>query len=135
MISASEIDNAFPEIEHGIIPLGGRVLVQLRTVREKTKSGIVLVEDSRDFNKTATQLGKVVALGPLAYCSRNTGAKWPEGSWVEPGDLVRVPRYGGDRMELDIPNTNDTAIFVLLGDHEIFAKIDPQVFEKIDQIL
>lgn len=135
MISASEIENAFPHIEHGIIPLGGRVLVQLRTVRSKTSSGIVLVEDSKEFNKTATQLGKVVCLGPLAYCSRNTGAKWPEGSWVVEGDLVRVPRYGGDRMEIEIPGSNDTAIFCLFSDHEIIAKIDPESFEKLDNIL
>lgn len=135
MIPASDIESAFPDIKHGIIPLGGRVLVQLRTVRSKTSSGIMLVEDSKEFNKTATQLGKVVGLGPLAYCSRNTGTKWPEGSWVVEGDLVRVPRYGGDRMELDIPDSKDTAIFCLFSDHEIIAKIDPESFEKLDNIL
>lgn len=135
MISASEVSTAFPEIAHGIIPLGGRVLVQLRTVRAKTTSGILLVEDTKDFNKTATQLGKVISFGPLAYRSRNTGELWPEGSWVDAGDLVRVPKYGGDRFEIPIEGTDDTAIFVLLSDHEISAKVNKEAFESIDKIL
>ena len=135
MISASDLQSAFPEIDPGLYPKGARVLVQLRTVREKTEGGIVLVEDSRQFNKANTQLGKMIHLGPIAYRNRETGQPWPEGTWVKAGDLVRVPKYGGDRFERKIPGTNDTAIFCIFSDHEIIAQIDPDAFSEIDEIL
>jgi co-chaperonin GroES (HSP10) len=115
--------------------MGSRVLVQLRTVREKTQGGIVLVEDTKAFNKSNTQLGKVVMLGPIAYCNRETARPWPEGVWARPGDFVRLPKYGGDRFERKIPGTSETAIFCLFSDHEIIAKVDPEAFEEIDEIL
>jgi len=135
MISASDLQTAFPDINPGLYPKGARVLVQLRTVREKTEGGIVLVEDSRQFNKANTQLGKMIYLGPIAYRNRDTGQPWPEGVWVKSGDLVRVPKYGGDRFERKIPGTKDTAIFCIFSDYEIIAQIDPEAFSEIDEIL
>lgn len=99
MISAAKLEEAFPDVTPGVKPLGARVLVQLRTVRAKTVSGIVLVDDTRTFNKANTQLGKVIALGPIAFCNRETGKTWNEGVWAEPGQFVRIPKYGGDRFE------------------------------------
>lgn len=135
MISASKLEEAFPEIDPGVAPLGTRVLVQLRTVRNKTASGIVLVDDTKQFNKVTTQLGKVVRIGPISFRNRETGNLWPEGVWARPGDFIRIPKYGGDRFERKIPGTEDTAIFCLFQDHEIIAKVDPSAFEEIDEIL
>lgn len=135
MIPASKLDEAFPLVMPGVAPLGTRVLVQLRTVRAKTQSGIVLVEDTKQFNKVTTQLGKVVAIGPIAFRNRETGQLWPEGVWARPGDYIRLPKYGGDRFERKIPGTDDTALFCLFQDHEIIAKVDPEAFEEIDEIL
>ena len=66
MISASQLETAFPQIDPGVHPFGARVLVQLRTVRSKTHAGIVLVEDTKTFNKSIAQMAKVVELGPIA---------------------------------------------------------------------
>lgn len=135
MISASDLSTAFPELDPGIHPLGARVLVQLRVVREKTTHGILLVQDTKDFNKASTQFAKVLELGPLSYKNRDSLVVWPEGTWVRPGELVRIPRYGGDRMERTIPGTEDTVVFAIFNDHEIIAKVDPSSFEEIDEIL
>ncbi len=136
MISASDRNTAFPDINPGIRPLGTRVLVQLRSVRKKTGAGILLVEDTKSFNKSLTQLAKVIRLGPIAYCNRSTGEKWPEGVWVKEGELVRVPKYGGDRMERPHPQDPDeTIILALFQDHEILSAIDLEVFDSLDQIL
>jgi co-chaperonin GroES (HSP10) len=135
MISASKLEEAFPVIDPGLWPKGANIIVQLRTVREKTASGLVLVEDTRTFNKANTQMAKVIRLGPIAYCNRETGIPWPEGVWVRPGDLVRVPKWGGDRFERKISGTDDTAIFCIFSDHEIKAQIDPAAFEEIDEII
>jgi len=135
MISAAKLEEAFPDVTPGVKPLGARVLVQLRTVRAKTVSGIVLVDDTRDFNKANTQLGKVIALGPIAFCNRETGKTWNEGVWAEPGQFVRIPKYGGDRFQRKIPGTEETAVFCIFSDHELIARVDPEAFEELDEIL
>lgn len=135
MIPASKLSEAFPEVMPGVTPLGARVLVQLRTVRTKTVSGIVLVEDTKQFNKSNTQLARLLIIGPIAFRNRETGDLWKEGVWARPGDYVRIPKFGGDRFERRIPGTDETAIFCLFSDHEIIAKIDPSAFEEIDEIL
>ena len=135
MISASTLAEAFPEVNPGVYPMGTRVLVQLRTVRSKTSSGIILADDTKSFNKVTTQLGKVVMLGPIAFRNRESGNLWPEGVWARDGEFVRVPKYGGDRFERKIPGTDDTALFCIFSDHELIAKVDPEAFEEIDEIL
>jgi co-chaperonin GroES (HSP10) len=135
MIPASKLDEAFPPVEPGVYPKGTRVLVQLRTVRSTTQSGLVIVEETKQFNKGNTQLAKVVYLGPIAYCNRETGQRWPEGTWVKPGDYVRIPKFGGDRFERQIAGSEDTVIFAIFQDHEIIAQVDPDAFEAIDEIL
>ena len=134
MIPASKLAQAFPEVHPGLYPKGARVVIQLRTVREKTESGLIVVNDTREFNKANTQLGKVIYLGPIAYCNRDTGQRWPEGVWVKPGDLVRVPKFGGDRFDRKIPGSEDRATFCIFNDHEIIAQVDPDAFEELDEI-
>jgi co-chaperonin GroES (HSP10) len=136
MISASDLNTAFPNVVPGVRPLGPRVLVQLRTVRERTSSGIVMVNDTRDFNKSITQLARIISLGPIAFCNRSTGERWPEGVWANVGDFVRIPKHGGDRFERKIPGEKDeTAIFVTIQDHEILSIVEPEAFTEIDEIL
>lgn len=135
MISASTLDTAFPDVKPGVTPLGTRVLVQLRTVRNKTASGIVLVDDTKSFNKATTQLAKVIAFGPIAFKNRATGEAWPEGTWVDIGQYVRIPKFGGDRFERKIPGTDDTAIFCIFSDHELIARFDPEAYEELDEVL
>lgn len=135
MLSASELHSAFPEVNPGVKPLGARVLVQIRTVRRKTESGLILSDDTRAFNKSVTQLAKVVSLGQLAYCNRSTGEKWPEGVWVKPGDFVRIPRYGGDRFDRPLPEDRDeTVTFAIFQDHEILSLVEPEAFTSMDEI-
>ena len=135
MIPASKLEDAFPDVNPGKYPLGGRVMVQLRTVREKTQSGIVLVEDTKQFNKANTRLGKLVRVGPLAYRNRETGEIWREGVWAKIGQYVTIPQYGGSRFERKIPGTKETAIFATFNDYELIEVVDPEAFEELDEIL
>jgi len=135
MIPASKLEEAFPEVDPGKWPLGARVLVQLRTVREKTAGGILLVEDTKQFNKSNTQFAKLIRTGPIAFRNRDTGELWREGVWAKPGQFVTIPRYGGTRHERKIPGTQDTAIFATFSDHELIEIVDPEAFEELDEIL
>lgn len=129
-----KLEEAFPKVPHGVDPSGGRVVVQLRSPKRKTSGGIVLPDESKDFEKWNTATGKVIALGPLAYKDRNTGEMWPEGAWCKVGDYVRVPKWGGDRWEMPVPDAkhpDETARFVVYNDREIIGVIttDPSLFK------
>jgi len=102
-------------------------LVQLRRTKKKmTASGIILAEETRETEKWANMVAKVLAIGPLAYRNRDTMASWPEGSWVKVGDFIRVPKWGGDRWEVPVPGEDkneDKALFMVLNDHEVISKV------------
>ena len=118
---------AFPSVDPGAKPLGGRILVQLRRAKQKTTSaGIILVEETKETEKWQNMVAKVVEIGPLAFKHRDTMLPWPEGSWIEVGDYIRVPKWGGDRWEVPIEGADDhedPALFMVLNDHEVIVKI------------
>lgn len=123
----ADIAWAFPSVDPGAKPLGGRILVQLRRTKKKTTgSGIILVEETKEAEKWNNMVAKVVEVGPLAFKNRDTMQGWPEGSWVVAGDFIRVPKWGGDRWEVKVPEEDqfeDPALFMILNDHEIIAKV------------
>lgn len=130
----ADVERAFPTVDPGIEPLGGRVLVQLRRLGSKTKSGILLVEDTKETAKWNNQVAKVVKLGPLAYRNRDNGETWREGAWVKEGDFVRVPRWGGDRHEVPVKEAGavdgEPVIFVVFNDHELITKVTGDPLEQ-----
>lgn len=113
---------AFPAVDAGVQPFGSRVLVQIRTSISVTGGGIILPDTTKDTEKWNTQVAKVIAIGSLAYKNRNTQEPWPEGQWCQPGDFVRVPKYGGDRWEVPL-NKDDKAMFVIFNDLDIIGKV------------
>ena len=128
-----ELEWAFPKVNAGQTPLGGRVIVQLRRIKKKAGM-IIIVDETKENEKWNNMIGKVVALGPLAYKNRDTMESWPEGTWAQVGDFVRVPRWGGDRWERNDPNADskdDPVLFMTINDHEVIAKItdDPLSFK------
>ena len=121
----AEMAWAFPSVDPGAKPLGGRILVQLRRTKRKT-TGIILVEETREAEKWNNMVAKVVEVGPLAFRHRDTMQEWPEGAWCKPGDFLRVPKWGGDRWEVRVPGDDemeDPALFMIINDHEVIAKI------------
>jgi co-chaperonin GroES (HSP10) len=120
------LEEAFPVVEPLMAPYGARVLVQLRAVKEKvTNSGIVLVEETKETEKWNTMIGKVIAIGPLAFRKRESMEPWPEGAWAQVGDFVRVPKWGGDRWEVDFEEGSNKgkALFTFFNDHELIGKV------------
>lgn len=120
--SENALAEAFPAIDPGIQPFGSRVLVQIRNPKQTTASGIIIDPGSKDTEKWNTQVAKVITLGPLAFKNRNTMESWPEGSWCQPGEYVRVAKYGGDRWEVPY-GTRETALFVIFNDLDIIGRV------------
>ena len=123
----AEMAWAFPSVDPGAKPLGGRILVQLRRAKRKsTKGGIILVSETKETENWQNMVAKVVEIAPLAFRKRDTMEPWPEGSWCEVGDYIRVPKWGGDRWEVKVPGEDDLedpALFSILNDHEVIAKV------------
>jgi co-chaperonin GroES (HSP10) len=123
----AELAWAFPSVDPGAKPLGARILVQLRRTKKKaTSAGIILVEETKETEKWNNMVGKVLMIGPLAFRKRDTMEPWPEGAWCEVGDYIRVPKWGGDRWEAKVPGDDDhedPALFMILNDHEVIAKV------------
>ena len=129
-----ELAWAFPDVSPGQEPFGGRVIVQLRRIKKTTASKIILVAETKETEKWQNMIGRVVAVGPLAYKNRDTMQPWPEGSWAQVGDFVRVPKWGGDRWERTVPgeeDQEDPVLFMTLNDHELIARVtdDPLSFK------
>jgi len=123
----ADLEWAFPAVDPGAVPLGGRLLVQLRRTKKKTTgAGIILVEETKETEKWQNMVAKVIAIGPIAFKHRDTMQPWPEGTWVEVGDYIRVPKWGGDRWEVHVPGEDvleEQALFMVLNDHEVIAKL------------
>ena len=128
-VESADLQDAFPVVDPGAVPLGARILVQMRLPKKRmTSSGIILAAETVDTEKAQNPIGKVVAIGPLAFKKRDTMESWPEGSWVEVGDFVRVPRWTGDRWEIPV-NTDEVVQFMLMNDHEVIAKLTSNPLE------
>jgi len=126
------LEEAFPVLDPLMAPYGARVLVQLRAVKEKvTSAGLDIPEEVKETEKWNTMIGKVIAIGPLAFRKRESMEPWPEGSWAAVGDYVRVPKWGGDRWEIEFEDDKGAkgkALFTFFNDHELIGKVtgDPR---------
>jgi len=122
------MEEAFPEVDPNIEPYGSRVLVQLRKPKSKTKGGVFLTAETKETERWNEQVAKVIAIGPLAFCNRNTRETWPEGRWALPNTFVRVPKHGGDRWSVTHGEGDDKEeiIFAMFADHDLLGRIpDP----------
>ena len=122
---SSALEDAFPNIDFGVTPLGSRVLVQVRLPKEKTAGGIILSDYSKAAEQDNTQVAKVIAVGPLAFKNRETMTPWPEGAWAKPGDYVFVPKYAGSRWYRKAPNRTDVRVeFVIFNDLDMVGVVN-----------
>lgn len=128
------ISEHFPEVASGARPVGNQILVQLRTVRKKSSGGILLAEETKEFNQGNTQVARLVKVGQIAFRNRESGETWKEGAWAEVGDIVIMPKYGGFRFEVPIPDRDEKAIFALFNDYDVKVVVEDN-FEAFDQIL
>jgi len=79
------------------IPTGWRILVMPFKVKEETKGGIIIAQETLDRARVATQVGYVLKMGDLCYQDKD---KYPTGPWCKEKDWVVFARYAGSRMEM-----------------------------------
>ena len=76
---------------HGIHPTEFRVLVRPDPVEEKTKGGIILIDDSKEREKFAGQKATLIAVSPAAFSYDDAVKANPP----KPGDRVVIAKYAG----------------------------------------
>ena len=79
-------------------PTGWRILVMPFQVKEETKGGIIIAQETLDRARAAVQVGYVLKMGPLCYGDKE---RYPTGPWCKEKDWVIFARYAGSRMQID----------------------------------
>ena len=96
-------------------PTGWRLLVMPFKVKEATKGGIIIAQETLDRARVATQVGYVLKMGDLCYQDKE---KFSTGPWCKEKDWVIFARYAGSRMEIDGGEIR------MLNDDEVLGTID-----------
>ena len=96
-------------------PTGLRLLVLPFKMKEKTKGGVILAEDTLERQQVASQVGLVMAMGPQCYKDKE---RYPEGPWCKEKDWIMFARYAGSRIKIEGGEMR------LLNDDEVLATID-----------
>ena len=69
-------------------PTGWRMLVLPFKMKDKTKGGLLLAEDTLERQQVASQVGLVLAMGPDCYKDKE---RYPDGPWCKVNDWVMFP--------------------------------------------
>lgn len=83
--------DGFPSIPDWFVNVNPRrILVGIAKPKEKTSGGIYLTDNTRDIDMRLTQLGKVLAVGAMAYPEG-----FPEENKAKVGDILVFQIYQG----------------------------------------
>ena len=96
-------------------PTGYRITLFPLKLESKTKSGIILTDDTVAESQLTTNICKVLKIGPEAYKDKD---KFPSGPWCKVDDWVLITRYAGSRIRIDGGELR------IINDDEILAVID-----------
>lgn len=126
-----KLEDAFPEVSCPVKPLGNRVLVQMRLPKTKTKSGLILTEDSTEDMYRNEQTAVVKKLGAGCFKFASNGEVWPTGEWFAVGDYVRVPLHGGDNHWISVDENGEKklVLFKSFKDYEVIGLIEGDPLE------
>lgn len=106
---AEDIAQRLPE------PKGFKLLIAMPDLEEKTKGGIIIPDQLKDREHTASIIGYVLAMGPDAY---GDAEKFPTGPYCQKGDWVIFRSYSGTRFKVAEQE------FRLINDDTVEAVVD-----------
>lgn len=116
----------------GATPSGNKIMVQLAKVESFSIGGIFLPPKQTERDSMNQTVGRVVALGPLAYGDMrrwdDETQRWKQVNWVNVGDRVAFQKHhgwvhiegeGDDKTEYRILHDTDlTMIYAKEESHE-----------------
>jgi len=104
------------------VPVGYHVLVAIPKAEHRSSGGIIIPDNSRDREQTASIVGKVIAVGNDAYDNPD---KFPNGAWCKPGDWVIFRSYSGTRFnigEQEFRMINDDTVEGVVADPSVIKR-------------
>ncbi len=105
---ANELDKV-PE------PTGFRIVLFPLLLKKKTKAGLHLTDETVEQSQIATNICKVLKVGPDAYKDKE---RFPNGAWCNKNDWVLITKYAGARIRIDGGELR------IINDDEVLAVID-----------
>lgn len=103
-------------------PQGYRILIAMPPEKNTSSGGIIIPDELKGREATASIVGTVIAMGPDAYKDK---AKFPTGAWCKEGDWVIFRAYSGTKFRIDKQE------FRLLNDDSVEATVyDPRMIER-----
>ena len=99
-------------------PTGWRILVMPFQVKEETKGGIIIAQETLNRARAAVQVGYVLKMGPLCYKDKE---RYPTGPWCAEKDWVIFARYAGSRLPIkggEVRILNDDEVLGTIPDPE-----------------
>jgi co-chaperonin GroES (HSP10) len=94
---------------------GYNILIRPVSIKAKTKGGIILPDSTVDDMAYLTTVGKVIAIGELAYKDED---KFATGPWCKLGDYVCYGKHAGVKM------IYKGIKLILLYDDQIMLKVE-----------
>lgn len=113
---------ALAELDPGIEALEYNVVVLMPEIQEKTSSGIILADDTKDRESTGETVAMIASISPMAF----SFAEWPrdrdgrlmyEDRIPREGDVVRIKKYAGTEWKGD-----DDRNYRIVNDKEILGR-------------
>jgi co-chaperonin GroES (HSP10) len=103
------------ELEKVPEPTGWRMVLYPLKLKNKTSAGLHLTDDTVEQSQVATNVCKVLKMGPSCYKEKE---KFPDGPWCKEGNWVLITRYAGSRIRIEGGELR------IVNDDEILAVID-----------
>ena len=109
-------EKAKKELEKVPQPTGFRMVLYPLKLESKTSGGLHLTDDTVEQSQIATNVCKVLRMGPSCYKDKQ---RFPDGPWCKEGNWVLITRYAGSRIKIDggeLRIVNDDEILALIED-------------------
>ena len=103
------------ELEKIPNPVGWRMVLFPLKLKEKTKSGLILTDETIAESQVTTNICKILKMGDLCF---KDDTKFPSGPWCKEGDWVCIGRYAGARFKIDGGEIR------IINDDEVIATIE-----------
>ena len=103
------------ELEKVPTPTGFRIVLFPLKLEGKTAGGVHLTDAAIEQATVATNICKVIAVGPDAYQDKD---KFPNGSWCKKADWIIITTYAGSRLSIDGGELR------IINDDEVLAVVD-----------
>ena len=103
------------DIEKVPKPTGYRLVLFPLKLEGKTAGGIHLTDAVIEQASIATNVCKVIAVGPDAYMDK---IKFPNGPWCKKDDWIIITKYAGSRLSIDGGELR------IINDDEVLAVVE-----------